>query len=151
VITETLSEAILRADAAFFEALIDRDIQALEALLGEEFLIVDVASGTVHSRAAFLDAIGGLWVTFKQIKTFPEETTLRLAGPGAGIVVGRTAMSLSDTEGALTEVASRYTHVFHTTANTGGSSRRRGLRFPAPRPNRSPALERRSAPDRFKL
>jgi ketosteroid isomerase-like protein len=114
VITETLSEAILRADAAFFEALTDRNIQALDALLGEEFLIVDVASGTVLSRAAFLDAIGGRVVTFKQIRAFPAETTIRLAGPGAGIVVGRTAMSLSDAEGALTEVASRYTHVFHT-------------------------------------
>jgi ketosteroid isomerase-like protein len=51
-------------------------------------------------------------VTFKRIETFPEETTIRLAGPGAGIVVGRTAMSLIDAEGALTEVASRYTHVF---------------------------------------
>jgi ketosteroid isomerase-like protein len=113
MITETLGEAILRADAAFFEALIDRDLPALEALLGEEFLIVDVASGTVHSRAAFLEAIGGRMVTFEQIKTFPAETMIRLAGPGAGIVVGRTAMSVSDAEGALIEVASRYIHVFH--------------------------------------
>jgi ketosteroid isomerase-like protein len=111
VITETLSESILGADAAFFEALLARDIQALEALLSDQFLIVDVATGTVHSRAAFLGAIGGRVVTFKQIKTFPEETTVRL-GPGVGIVVGRTAMSLSDAEGAATEVASRYTHVF---------------------------------------
>jgi ketosteroid isomerase-like protein len=113
VITETLSEAILGADAAFFEALIDGDIQALEGLLGEHFLIVDVASGTVHSRSDFLEAIGGGMVTFEQIRTFPAETDIRLAGPGAGIVVGRTAMSLVDAEGAPADIASRYTHVFH--------------------------------------
>jgi ketosteroid isomerase-like protein len=113
VITETLSESILGADAAFFEALIDQDIQALEALLSDQFLIVDVATGIVHSRAAFLGAISGRVVTFEQIKTFPAETDVRLAGPGAGIVVGRTAMSLADAEGRPADVASRYTHVFH--------------------------------------
>jgi hypothetical protein len=61
VITETLSEAILGADGAFFEALIDGDIQALEGLLGEQFLIVDAASGTVHSRATFLRRSAGGW------------------------------------------------------------------------------------------
>jgi ketosteroid isomerase-like protein len=112
VMTHSHDGAIQRADSAFFEALVDRDIPALETLLATEFLIVDVASGTVQSRAAFLDAISRWAVTFLQIKTFPEETTIRLAGPGAGIVVGRTAMSLSDAGGAVTEIASRYTHVF---------------------------------------
>ena len=110
MITEALGEGILRSDAAFFEALIDRDLQALEALLGEVFLIVDVASRTVHSRAAFLDAFDARTVTFKQIKTCPAKTTIRLAGPGAGIVVGRTAMSVSDAEGWwLTPVSRRAT------------------------------------------
>jgi ketosteroid isomerase-like protein len=114
VITETLSEAILAADASFFEALVAGDTQVLESLLGDQFLIVDVVSGSVHSRAAFLDAIRGEVVTFKKIRTFPPETTIRLAGPGAGIVVGRTAMLLADAEGAEADVASRYTHVFHS-------------------------------------
>jgi ketosteroid isomerase-like protein len=113
MITTTLNEAILAADAAFFKALIDRDVLALDLLLGEQFVIVDVATGGVHSRGAFLDAIGGRMVTFEEIKTFPAETMVRLAGPGAGIVVGRTAMSLTDAEGARIEVASRYIHVFH--------------------------------------
>jgi ketosteroid isomerase-like protein len=112
VLTHSQDGAIQRADSAFFAALVDRDIPTLEALLAEEFLIVDVASGTVHSRAAFLEAIRAWAVTFVQINTFPEETRIRLAGPGAGIVVGRTAMSLSDAGGALSEIASRYTHVF---------------------------------------
>ena len=105
-------EAVRRADLNFFDALLDRDIRALEALLADEFLIIDVASGSVHPRAAFLEAIGGGMVTFKEIKTFPDEAVVRLVDAGAGIVIGRTAMSFSGAEGAVTEVASRYTHVF---------------------------------------
>jgi ketosteroid isomerase-like protein len=92
--------------------LIDGDIPALETLLADEFLIVDVASGSVHPRAAFLEAIGGGMVTFQEITTYPDESVIRLAAPGAGIVVGRTGMSFSGAEGALTEVGSRYTHMF---------------------------------------
>jgi ketosteroid isomerase-like protein len=105
-------EAVRRADLGFFGALLDRDIPALESLLADEFLIIDVASGSVHLRGAFLEAINGRMVTFREIKTFPDETVIRLAGPGAGIVVGRTEMSFSGADGGLTEVASRYAHVF---------------------------------------
>jgi ketosteroid isomerase-like protein len=110
--TQQQIEGLQRADADFFQALLAGDIPALESLLAEDFLIVDVASGSVHPRAAFLEAISGRVVTFQEIKTFPDETVIRLAGSGTGIVVGRTAMSFSDAEGAATEVASRYTHVF---------------------------------------
>ena len=106
------TEALRRADLAFFDALLDRDTHALESLLAEGFLIVDVGSGTVHPRAAFLEAIKVGTVTFREIKTFPDETVIRPAGPGTGVVIGRTAMCLADAAGALTEVASRYTHVF---------------------------------------
>ena len=71
------TEAVRNADESFFEALLDRDIPALEALLGDEFLIVDVASGTVHSRDAFLEAIRAGAVTFEEIETFPDESVIR--------------------------------------------------------------------------
>ena len=51
-------------------------------------------------------------MTFQEIETFPDERTIRLPGPGTGIVVGRTAMSLTGPEGARAAIASRYTHVF---------------------------------------
>lgn len=113
-----LSESLRDADESFFQALLDRDVEALEALLADQFLIVDVASGSVHDRAAFLGAIRSGAVTFNGIETLPGETVVRLAGAGAGIVVGRTAMSFSDAEGRLIEVSSRYTHIFH--ANGSG-------------------------------
>ena len=109
--TQQQIEGVQRADAAFFAALLDRDIPALETMLAEEFLIVDVASGSVHPRAAFLDAISGGVVIFHEIKTFPDDTVIRLAEPGAGIVVGRSEMSRTGAEDGLTEVASRYAHV----------------------------------------
>jgi ketosteroid isomerase-like protein len=112
VTTQPDIEALRCADLGFFDALLDRDIPALETTLAEEFLIVDVGSGAVHSRAAFLEALSGGMVTFKEIKTFPDETVIRIAGPGTAMVIGRTAMAFGDAEGTLTEVASRYTHVF---------------------------------------
>ena len=104
--------SVRRTDLDFFVALLDCNIPGLEALLADEFLIVDVVSGSVHPRAAFVEAISAGLVTFEEIETFPAERTIRLAGPGTGIVVGRTAMSFTGPEGARATVASRYTHVF---------------------------------------
>jgi ketosteroid isomerase-like protein len=128
--------AIHRADASFFEALVERDIPTLEALLAEDFMIVDVTSGSVHTRAAFLEAISGRMVTFQEIKTFPDETLVRLAGPGTGIAIGRTAMSFSDAQGALTEVASRYSHVFRADGESWQLISAQGTPIPSTSPSR---------------
>lgn len=105
-------DVLERADSDFFKALLAGDIPALESLLAEDFLIVDVASGSVHRRGAFLLAIAGGAVIFQEIKTFPEESVTRLTGPETGIVVGRTTISFCGGAGSATELASRYTHVF---------------------------------------
>jgi ketosteroid isomerase-like protein len=110
--TETRTDAIAAADAALFEALLDRDLAALERILADDFLIVDVASGDVHSRGAFLDALEGGALTFDRIQAFPQEAVTRLAGAEIGIVVGRTEMAISAPDAAPIEVSSRYTHVF---------------------------------------
>jgi ketosteroid isomerase-like protein len=104
--------ALQRADSDFFKALLAADIPALESLVAEDFLIVDVASGSVHRRGGFLLAIAGGAVIFQEIKTFPEESVTRLIGPGTAIVIGRTAISFCGGAGAATGLASRYTHVF---------------------------------------
>ena len=109
---DLIEAGLRRTDRDFFAALLARDGTALERLLAADFLIVDVASGTVHRRGSFLEAVIGGAVTFLQIETFPDETTVRLSGVGAGIVVGRTAMSLACPDGASSDIASRYTHVF---------------------------------------
>jgi ketosteroid isomerase-like protein len=107
----TRAGALATADAALFAALLDRDLTALERILADEFLIVDVASGDVHARAAFLEALESGAVTFRSIEAFPEEAVIRFAGTQIGIVVGRTEMSISAPDVSI-EVSSRYTHVF---------------------------------------
>ena len=114
--TQRHIEALQRTDAAFFKALLAGDIPALESLLAEDFLIVDVASGSAQRRGGFLLAIAGGAVIFQEIKTFPEESVTRLTGPGTGIVIGRTAISFCGAAGAATQLASRYTHVFQADA-----------------------------------
>ena len=52
--TNQLLESLRGADESFFQALLDRDVDALEQLLADRFLIVEVASGSVHDRAGFL-------------------------------------------------------------------------------------------------
>ena len=110
--TQQHIEALQRTDSDFFKALLAGDIPALESLLAEDFVIVDVASGSVHPRGGFLLAIVAGAVIFQEIKRFPEESVTRLTGPGTGIVIGRTAISFCGGAGAATELASRYTHVF---------------------------------------
>ena len=114
--TQRHIEALRRTDAAFLKALLADDIPALESMLAEDFLIVDVASGSVQRRGGFLLAIAGGAVIFQEIKTFPEESVTRLTGPGTGIVIGRTAISFCGAAGAAAQLASRYTHVFQADA-----------------------------------
>ncbi len=111
--------AVRRTDLDFFAALVDRDGSALERLLASDFLVVDLASGIVHRRDSFLEAVVGGAVAFQKIETFPDETSVRLSGARAGIVVGRTAMILTRPDGVPAEVASRYTHVFFRANGAG--------------------------------
>jgi ketosteroid isomerase-like protein len=113
-----IEEELQQTDLDFFAALLDDDMPTLEALLADDFLIVDVMSGTVHPRAAFLEAISTRAVAFREIETFPYERTIRLVGADTGIVVGRTAMSFTGPDGTRLTVASRYTHVFRARGQT---------------------------------
>jgi hypothetical protein len=50
-------QEILDSDARFFRALLNRDVDSLRELLAPDFLIVDVNSGGLTSRADFLAAV----------------------------------------------------------------------------------------------
>lgn len=109
--TDSETQALQSTDADFFKALVARDMAALERLVAEDFLLVDVASGSVHSRAELLGGIAEEALIFEEITPFHEEARIRLAGPDTGVIVGRTAMTFRGPDGRA-EVASRYTHVF---------------------------------------
>ena len=98
----------LDGDRAFFAALIAADTRALEAVLADDFMLIDVMSGSEVARAALLELVGTRSLIFDSIE--PGETRVRVHD-GAAIVTGRTRMSGRFGATAFT-VASRYTHVF---------------------------------------
>ena len=95
-------------DHAFFAALLAGDVEKLEALLVDDFTIVDVMRGGETPRAALLEAIGAGHVRFESITRGPA--TVRSYGTTA-VVVGTTEMSIRAGAEAVA-VHSRYTHVY---------------------------------------
>lgn len=111
------TEQVITTDAAFFAALLDQDLDALDVLLADDFLIIEVGTGSVHPRAEFLGAIENGLVVFQAIEVDPSETVVRQYGAVA-VVVGRTRMTIVGPDASTVEVASRYSHVF--VADGGG-------------------------------
>lgn len=112
------AEPVPRADAAFFAALLAQNAPALAALLAEDFVIVEVGTGQVHPRGAFLDAVRSGAVVFEAIERWPQETLVRRYG-NVAVVVGRTTMAFTGDDSTF-QAYSRYTHVY---ALDGGSWR----------------------------
>jgi uncharacterized protein (TIGR02246 family) len=96
------------ADQRFFAALRAGDAKALDDLLADDFMLIDVLRGGEIPRAALLEAVAGAMVRFESIEVL--ETRVRRHG-NAAIVTGRTAMQGRAGDQAWS-VRSRYTHVF---------------------------------------
>jgi ketosteroid isomerase-like protein len=111
-VSAKLDAELKAADDAFFDALVEGDLATLEQVLADQFLIVDVAAGAVHTRSDFLGAISGGMVSFQSVERFHDEAIVRDLGNNAGVVVGRTKMSFLAADGTGIEASSRYTHVF---------------------------------------
>ncbi len=102
--------AVIAADRAFFRALLDGDVPALDRLLAPDFAIVDVAAGGITERDAFVAAVDARAVRFDAITSDPNDARVQVRGDTA-TVIGRTEMRLLLPQGPL-DVQSRYTHVF---------------------------------------
>jgi ketosteroid isomerase-like protein len=98
----------LTADRRFFAGLIAGDVRALDRIMVEDFLLIDVMNGSEISKQAFLAAIGSRQIKFESIE--PTENRVRLYQKTA-IITGRTQMAglIGNTPFAA---SSRYTHVF---------------------------------------
>ena len=98
----------LDTDRQFFSALIAADARALDRILAEDFLLIDVMDGSEISKPTFLVAIGSGQIKFESIE--PAENRVRLYQTTA-IITGRTQMAglIGHTPFAA---SSRYTHVF---------------------------------------
>jgi ketosteroid isomerase-like protein len=100
--------AVEAAEDSFFTALLAGDATVLGELIAADFTIVDVISGAVADRAAFLGAFRRGLLSFSRVQLLDRFT--RLYGHVA-VIVGRTEMA-GDLDGADFAVSSRYTHVF---------------------------------------
>lgn len=100
--------AVLAAEQTFFSSLLAADVATLDALLADDFQIVDVMRGGLTAKAELIGAIGAGLVRFREIE--PAETRVRLYGEAA-VVTGRTRMRMSFGPDEV-EVRSRYTHVY---------------------------------------
>ena len=98
----------LAADTNFFNALIKADKPALDRILADDFVLIDVMGGSEISKSTLLTAIDLHQVEFEAIE--PSENRVRVYHTTA-VVTGRTGMKgrMGDTPFAL---SSRYTHVF---------------------------------------
>jgi len=98
----------LAAERRFFAALVQGNLEDLEEVLADDFLLIDVMSGSEVPRAAMLDVLRSGQLRFHSIE--PAEARVRRYGETA-VITGRTEMAMSFGETATT-ARSRYTHVF---------------------------------------
>jgi hypothetical protein len=98
----------LAVERLFFASLLSSNADALDQALADDFLIIDVMSGSETPKAALLDAIRAGLLKFEKIECL--ETRVRNYDKTA-VITGRTRMSGRFGETAFS-VSSRYTHVY---------------------------------------
>jgi ketosteroid isomerase-like protein len=98
----------LAADRNFFKALTEGNGDALDRLLANDFILVDVMRGAEVPKAAMVELVGSGQLKFESIT--PAEVHARRYGSTA-IVSGQTEMRLRFEDAAII-VKSRYTHVY---------------------------------------
>jgi ketosteroid isomerase-like protein len=96
------------ADHDFFAALVAANVASLDRILADDFMLIDVMSGSQVPRATLIDLVGSKSLVFEAIE--PIETLVRVYETSA-VVTGRTQMRGRFGEQPFS-AASRYTHVF---------------------------------------
>jgi len=98
------------AEEAFFAGLLAGDATALEQVLAEDFVLVDVLNGDVVPRIGLLEALRAGDLAFLSVARDEAEVLIRHR-PGVAVVVGRTRMAMRYL-GVQAAAGSRYTHVY---------------------------------------
>ena len=113
-------------DDAFFAALLAADTDALDELLAQDFLIVDVVRGGITSRETFIAAIREALAEFSEIDV--AERSIRSYGDAA-VIIGRTRMRGKIADESFV-VESRYTHVVVSDGESWRLVSAQGTRIP---------------------
>ena len=96
------------ADRQFFTSLLEANVEALERLLADDFILIDVMSGSEITKSSLLAVIESGQLKFEAIE--PVDSLVRWYQTTA-IITGRTQMQGRFGELPFT-AHSRYTHVF---------------------------------------
>ena len=96
------------AEQEFFSSLIGGDVGVLDRILSDDFLLIDVMTGSEVKKPDLLAVLSSGQLKFEAIE--PLESHVRLYGITA-VITGRTRMSGRFWETPFT-ASSRYTHVF---------------------------------------
>ena len=92
----------------FFMALIDANVEALDRILADDFILIDVMSGSEILKSVLLNLIRSGQLKFEAIERL--EARVR-PYQGAAVINGRTLMS-GAFGGESFRTSSRYTHVY---------------------------------------
>jgi len=95
-------------DRQFFTWLTEANIDAIDRLLADDFLLIDVMRGGEVPKAALLAVLKSGDLKFERIE--PADVRLR-SYPGTAIVTGRTKMRVKFQQSSA-DAHSRYTHVY---------------------------------------
>ena len=98
----------LAADKQFFSALLGAEQEALDQVLTDDFILIDVMSGSEISKPTLLGAVASGIVQFESIEVI--ESKVR-SFPNTAVVTGSTRMRGRFGEAPFS-AHSRYTHVY---------------------------------------
>jgi ketosteroid isomerase-like protein len=101
-------EPILAAERAFFTGLLQADLEALELVLAEDFVLIDVMQGAEVPRSTLLALVASGQLRFLAIEGIDRR--VRRYGTTA-LVTGQTQMRGQFGDQGFT-AHSRYTHVY---------------------------------------
>ena len=92
----------------FFRALVEADQEALDRLLADNFVLIDVLTGSEVSKTALLEIVVARGVRFEEVNRI--DFRVRVYGTVA-VITGQTEI-IGGLNGRRFEIGSRYTHVF---------------------------------------
>jgi hypothetical protein len=96
------------AEQQFFTALIEADVASLDRVLADDFLLIDVLTGSEVSKSALLDVVNGGQLKFQRIDCVEHRVRMYTT---SAVITGRSEMSGRFADQTF-QTQSRYTHVF---------------------------------------
>ena len=99
---------VIGTEGHFFDALLEGNLQGLESILGDDFVLIDVMTGSEIPREVVLDLVGSRRLAFESIERLDARVRFY---DNTAVVTGQTRMS-GHYDGQGFQVHSRYTHVY---------------------------------------